>query len=327
MSATGGSRAIIAAFLANMGIAIAKFVAWLLSGSASMLAEAIHSVADSGNQLLLLLGGRRARRQADRDHPFGYGRERYVYAFVVSIILFSVGGLFSIYEGVDKLTHPHELENVWIPIGVLVVAIVLESFSLRTAVRESNHVRLPGQSWVQFVRRAKAPELPVVLLEDIAALIGLVFALTGVGLAALTGNEVFDAIGTLMIGTLLILVAIVLGIETKSLLVGEGATENDHQSILRSIEDGPEVDRVIHIKTLYLGPDELLVAAKVALPGDEPLTDVAARIDIVEQRIRAAVPVARVIYLEPDIDRTSVGGAGGAPAGGAAAMDGAAPAG
>lgn len=303
MSASGGGKAIIAAFLANMGIAIAKFIAWFMSGSASMLAEAIHSVADSGNQLLLLLGGRRAKRAADREHPFGYGRERYVYAFVVSIILFSVGGLFSIYEGVDKLTHPHEIDNVWIPIGVLVIAIVLESFSLRTAIRESNHVRAKGQSWVSFVRHAKAPELPVVLLEDIAALLGLVFALVAVSLTAITHNPLFDAIGTLMIGTLLILVAVTLGIETKSLLVGEGATESDHRRIVDAIEDGPEVEKLIHIKTLYLGPDELLVAAKLGFASDSPLAHVAADIDRVEARVREAVPTARVIYLEPDIYR------------------------
>ena len=303
MSATGGSKAIIAAFLANMGIALAKFVAWFISGSASMLAEAIHSVADSGNQLLLLLGGRRARREADKEHPFGYGRERYVYAFVVSIILFSVGGLFSIYEGIDKLTHPHEITNFWIPLIVLAIAIVLESFSLRTAIRESNLVRPKGQSWVAFVRHAKAPELPVVLLEDIAALIGLVFALFGVGMTAITGNPLFDAIGTLMIGTLLIVVAITLGIETKSLLVGEGATDADHAKIVAAITEGPEVDHLIHIKTLYLGPDELLVAAKLAFAGDKPLAEVAADIDIVEARVRRAVPTARAIYLEPDVHR------------------------
>lgn len=307
MSASGGSKAIIAAFLANMGIAIAKFIAWFLSGSASMLAEAIHSVADSGNQLLLLLGGRKARKEADAEHPFGYGRERYVYAFVVAIILFSVGGLFSIYEGVDKLTHPHELENVWIPIAVLVIAIVLESFSLRTAVRESNHVRREGQSWVSFVRHAKAPELPVVLLEDIAALTGLVFALFGVGMTALTHNPIFDAIGTLMIGTLLILVAITLGIETKSLLVGEGANPDDHAAIVRAIEAGGETQRLIHMKTLYLGPDELLVAAKLGFPHDKALGEVALDIDAVERRIREAVPSARVIYLEPDIVRREAG--------------------
>ncbi|GAB3602904.1 cation diffusion facilitator family transporter [Microbacterium aureliae] len=303
MSASGGGKAIIAAFLANMGIALAKFVAWFISGSASMLAEAIHSVADSGNQLLLLLGGRKARRQADREHPFGYGRERYVYAFVVAIILFSVGGLFSIYEGIDKLRHPHELTNAWLPLTVLVVAIVLESFSLRTAIRESNLVREKGQSWVSFVRRAKAPELPVVLLEDIAALTGLVFALFGVGLTAMSGDPVFDAIGTLMIGALLIVVAIILGIETKSLLVGEGATEADHRRIVQAIQDGPEVGRIIHIKTLYLGPDELLVAAKVSFPPQASFADVARAIDVVEHRVRTAVPAARVIYVEPDVHR------------------------
>lgn len=305
MSASGGGKAIMAAFLANMGIAVAKFIAWFLSGSASMLAEAIHSVADSGNQLLLLLGGRQAKRRADREHPFGYGRERYVYAFVVSIILFSVGGLFAIYEGVDKLRHPHALDERWwwLPIVVLVVAIGLESFSLRTAIVESNHVRAEGQSWVSFVRHAKAPELPVVLLEDIGALTGLVFALFGVGLTVITGNTVFDAIGTLMIGTLLILIAIVLGIETKSLLVGEGATDADHRRIVEAIEAGPEVQRIIHIKTLYLGPDELLVAAKLGFPSDAPLAQVASHIDRVEQRVRAAVPTARVIYFEPDIYR------------------------
>ncbi|MBN9153609.1 MAG: cation diffusion facilitator family transporter [Microbacterium sp.] len=303
MSASGGGKAIIAALLANLGIALAKFIAWFFSGSASMLAEAIHSVADSGNQLLLLLGGRRARREADRDHPFGHGRERYVYAFVVAIILFSVGGLFSIYEGVDKLTHPHELENVWIPILVLIVAIALESFSLRTAMRESNAVRQKGESWLAFIRHAKAPELPVVLLEDIAALTGLVFAFLGVGLTWLTGNPLFDALGTLMIGTLLILVAITLGMETKSLLVGEGANPRDHAAIVDAIEGGPEIEKLIHMKTLYLGPDELLVAAKLGFRSDRSLGAVASDIDAVEARIRAAVPIARVIYLEPDIYR------------------------
>lgn len=306
MSATGGSKAIIAAFLANMGIAVAKFVAWLLSGSASMLAEAIHSVADSGNQLLLLLGGKKAQRKADREHPFAYGRERYVYAFVVSIILFSAGGLFSVYEGVNKLRDPHEVTNYWIPLTVLAIAILLESFSLRTAIKESNKVREPGQSWVAFVRRAKAPELPVVLLEDIAALIGLLLALFGVGLTAITHNPMWDAIGTLLIGLLLILVAIVLGVETKSLLVGEGASESDHDAIIEAIEAGGEVQRLIHMKTLHIGPDELLVAAKVALASDKLVRDAARDIDDIEKRIREAVPKARIIYIEPDIYRPAL---------------------
>lgn len=303
MSASGGNRAVIAALLANLGIALTKFLAWAFSGSASMLAEAIHSLADSGNQLLLLFGGRQARRRADAEHPFGYGRERYVYAFVVAIILFSIGGVFSVIEGIDKLQHPHELENLWLPLVVLLLAIGLESFSLRTAIRESNHHRAAGESWFGFIRHAKAPELPVVLLEDVAALTGLVFALFGVGLSALTGNPVFDALGTLLIGLLLIAVAIVLGIETKSLLVGEGARPADQRAIEAAITGGGEISHLIHIKTLYLGPDELLVAAKLGFAADLPLARVASDIDAIEARIRAAVPIARVIYLEPDLYR------------------------
>lgn len=302
MSASGGSKAIIAAFSANLGIAITKFIAWAFSGSSSMLAEGVHSVADAGNQLLLLFGGRQARRSADREHPFGYGRERYVYAFVVAIILFSIGGVFSIYEGIDKLRHPHELEMWWLPLLVLIVAIGLESFSLRTAVKESNHTR-GTQTWIQFVRRAKAPELPVVLLEDVAALLGLVFAFVGVGLTAITGNAAFDAIGTLFIGALLVVVAVVLGIETKSLLVGEGATKEDHERIVTAIESSDEIEKLIHIKTLYVGPEELLVAAKIGFRTDMPLADVAAHINTIEQRVRNAVPLATIIYLEPDVYR------------------------
>ncbi|CAN5277834.1 cation diffusion facilitator family transporter [soil metagenome] len=300
MSASGGSKAIIAALLANLGIALTKFVAFLVSGSSSMLAESVHSLADTGNQGLLLLGGRKSRKQADVEHPFGYGRERYVYAFVVSIILFSVGGVFSIYEGIDKLQHPHELEVPWLPIAVLAVAIVLESFSLRTAIRESNHTR-GKQGWVEFVRRAKAPELPVVLLEDCAALLGLAFALLGVGLTVLTGDAHWDAVGTLAIGVLLIAVAVILGIETKSLLVGEGANADDAVKIRDAINANADVEALIHIKTLYLGPDELLVAAKVAFAPKSKLVDVARSIDAVEAAIREAVPIARVIYLEPDV--------------------------
>lgn len=300
MSTSGGTKAIIAALLANSGIAITKFTAWAISGSASMLAEAVHSVADTGNQALLLLGSKQAARKADAEHPFGYGRERYVYAFVVAIILFSIGGVFSIYEGIDKLTHPHELTNAWVPIVVLVIAIVLESFSLRTAVRESNRTR-GTETWVQFVRHAKAPELPVVLLEDVAALTGLVFAFLGVGLTVITGNSVWDAIGTLAIGTLLVLVAAVLGIETKSLLVGEGATVADATAIRDAINSDDEVETLIHMKTLYLGPDELLVAAKVAFSPKKKLADIAAAINTLEAKVREAVPIARVVFIEPDI--------------------------
>jgi cation diffusion facilitator family transporter len=300
VSTSGGNKAILAALGANLGIAVTKFIAFFFSGSSSMLAEGVHSLADSGNQLLLLLGGRRAKKKADKEHPFGYGRERYVYAFVVSIILFSVGGVFSIYEGIEKLAEPHPIENAWLPILVLLIAMVLEGFSLRTAVRESNHSR-GKQSWVQFVRRAKAPELPVVLLEDTAALLGLAFAFIGVVLSVITGNGVWDGIGTLFIGALLVAVAVVLGMETKSLLVGEGASDADTAAIAGAIEGTANVDRLIHMKSLYLGPDELLVAAKIALPPESELRDVAATINQVEENIRSAVPVARVIYIEPDV--------------------------
>jgi cation diffusion facilitator family transporter len=307
MSTQGGTRAIVAALLANLGIAATKFIAWGFSGAVSMLAEGVHSLADSGNQILLLVGGKRAARAATATHPFGYGRERYFYAFIVSIILFTVGGVFSIYEGLDKLQHPHPLELWWLPMLVLTVSIVLEALSLRTAVKESNPIR-GNASWVQFIRRAKAPELPVVLLEDLAALLGLVFAFVGIGLTALTGLGVFDAVGTLLIGALLIAVAVILGIETKSLLVGEGARPEDAVAISRVIESSPHVTALIHMKTLYLGPDELLVAAKVGFGATAKLADVAAAIDALEADIRAKVPVARVIYIEPDVVRKNKNG-------------------
>lgn len=305
MSTSGGSKAILAALAANIGIALTKFIAFLFSGSSSMLAESVHSAADSGNQLLLLLGGRKSRKQADRAHPFGYGRERYVYAFVVSIILFSVGGVFALYEGIEKVNDPHPLEVWWLPLLVLLIAIGLEGFSLRTAIGESNHTR-GSQSWLQFIRRAKAPELPVVLLEDTAALLGLVFAFAGVGLTVITGNGVWDGIGTILIGTLLVVVAIILGIETKSLLVGEGATDEDLSKIENAITSSPEVEHLVHLKTMYLGPDEMLVGAKITLPAVTTLTDIALAINAVEARIREAVPIARVIYLEPDVYAPSV---------------------
>jgi len=301
MSAGGGTRAVVAALLANTGIAFTKFLAWLLTGSSSMLAESVHSVADAGNQALLLLGGRRARREATPLHPFGYGRERYIYAFIVSIVLFSVGGLFALYEAWHKLSDPHGIDSwQWVPVTVLVIAIVMESFSLRTAVIESNHVRGKA-SWVHFVRRSRSPELPVVLLEDIGALLGLVFALFGVVLTLVTGDGVWDAVGTAMIGVLLVVIAVVLAIETKSLLLGEAGTPEAVTAIETALVNGDGVDRIIHMKTLHLGPDELLVAAKIAVTPNATASDVAQMIDAAEARVREAVPIARVIYLEPDI--------------------------
>ncbi|MEV7129926.1 cation diffusion facilitator family transporter [Streptomyces sp. NPDC093260] len=300
MSASGGSRAIVAALGANLAIAVSKFVAFAFSGSSSMLAEGVHSLADSGNQFLLLIGGKRAQREATPQHPFGYGRERYIYAFLVSIVLFSVGGMFAIYEGYEKITHPHELDNWYWPVAVLAFAICAEGFSFRTAIKESNELR--GKlSWGQFIRRAKAPELPVVLLEDFGALIGLVLALGGVGLALITGDGVWDGIGTLCIGVLLVAIALVLAAETKSLLLGEAAGVDVVRQIEDATVDGESVTRIIHMRTLHLGPEELLVAAKIAVRHDDTAAEVAAAIDAAEARIRAAVPIARVIYLEPDV--------------------------
>ncbi|MEU0676112.1 cation diffusion facilitator family transporter [Streptomyces sp. NPDC006172] len=300
MSASGGTKAIVAALGANLAIAASKFVAFAFSGSSSMLAEGVHSLADSGNQALLLVGGKKAQREATPQHPFGYGRERYIYAFLVSIVLFSVGGMFAIYEGYEKLQHPHEIDHWYWPVGVLVFAIIAESFSFRTAIKESNPLR-GDHSWKEFVRRAKAPELPVVLLEDFGALVGLVLALLGVGLAIVTGDGVWDGIGTICIGVLLVLIALVLAAETKSLLLGEAAGPEETRKIETALVDGDTVTRVIHMRTLHLGPEELLVAAKIAVQHDDTATEVANAIDAAEARIRQAVPIARVIYLEPDI--------------------------
>jgi len=304
MSTGGGSKAILAALAANLGIAVTKFVAFLLTHSSSMLAESIHSVADSGNQLLLLVGGRRARREATPQHPFGYGRERYLYAFIVSIVLFTVGGLFALYEAWHKWQDPHGIEGRWwwVPLVVLVAAIGMEGFSFRTAIHEANPAR-GSRSWLEFIRTAKAPELPVVLLEDFAALIGLVFALLGVGLTLLTGDGRWDATGTAAIGLLLVIVALVLGVETRSLLLGESATPDQVRAIADALV-GEGVESVIHQRTLHLGPEELLVAAKIGVPAAVTAAEVAQAIDAAERRVRQAVPIARVIYLEPDIDRS-----------------------
>jgi cation diffusion facilitator family transporter len=299
--AGGGNKAVVAALLANTGIAVTKFAAWALTQSASMLAEAIHSLADAGNQALLLLGAQRAKREADELHQFGFGRERYVYSFIVAIVLFSVGGLFALYEGYHKVHDPHGITNwKWVPVAVLLVAIVLEGMSFRTAIIESNKLRGPV-SWTKFIRNARAPELPVILLEDFAALTGLVLALIGVVLTLATGNGIFDGLGSMAIGALLVCVAIFLAIEMKSLLIGESATREAQQRIVAAIESVPGVQRLIHIKTLHIGPEEVLVAAKI---GVAPTTDaavVAETIDAAERAIRAAEPMSVHIYLEPDI--------------------------
>lgn len=299
----GSKRAILAAFFANLGIAIAKFVGFGITASASMLAEAVHSVADASNQGLLLLGGRRAARAATVQHPFGYGRERYFWAFVVAMVIFSLGALFALYEGEEKLRHPHEIDSPLVAITILSVAIVFEAFSLRTAVQESRLAK-GSASWSTFIRHSKSPELPVVLLEDIGALFGLVFALAGVVLADITGNPRFDAAGTLAIGVLLAVIAITLMMEMKSLLIGESATPAMEKQTSDAVNGRPEVKRLIHMRTQHLGPDELLVALKVELDGGLDVPGMGQAIDALETDVRATVPAARIIYVEPDLARS-----------------------
>jgi cation diffusion facilitator family transporter len=300
-------RAIVAALVANLGIAALKFVAFVVTKSSSMLSESIHSVADTGNQGLLLIGRARARRPADEQHPFGYGSLRYFYAFVVAFVLFSLGGVFSIYEGVDKLRHPHELESAVWAIGVLLGSMVMEGLSFRTALREANPVRPTGESWWQFIRHTKSPDLPVVLLEDSAALVGLVIALAGVVVADVTGNGRWDGVGSLGIGILLVGVAIVLVIEMGSLLVGEAARPEVVERIRRTIDTFPTVQRCIHLRTEHLGPDEIVVAAKVEFDPDLTVAELAATIDALEVDIRKAEPRATLIFVEPDVYRQPAG--------------------
>ena len=299
----------VAAMAANGFIALTKFGAWALTGASSMLAEAVHSVADTGNQALLLWGGRQAKRAATEEHPFGYGRERYISAFLVSIILFSLGGLFALYEAFHKYEeilegHPNELLEGgwwWVPVVVLVAAIVAESLSFRTAINESIPAK-GRQSWGRFIRTAKSPELPVVLLEDAAALLGLVFALMGVGMTIITHNGVWDVAGTALIGLLLIAVAVTLAIETKSLLLGEAASPEAVGRIREALAATDGVNRVIHLKTLHLGPEEVLVAAKIAVEPTDSAAHIAEVINAAEAAIRAVEPQVTALYLEPDID-------------------------
>jgi cation diffusion facilitator family transporter len=293
-------KAVIAALLANLGIAIAKFAAFLITGSASMLAESVHSVADTGNQVLLLVGRGRSDRPRTAEHPFGFGRERYFYAFIVAVMLFTVGAAFSIYDGIHKMITPEPVHDEAIALAVLGIAVVLESFSLRTGVHEANAVR-GERHWIAFIRRAKAPELPVVLIEDMAALIGLAFAIAGVSLAWVTGDGIWDGAGSVAIGLLLACAAAILAVETKSLLIGESAGTEVERQIVAAIEDGPEVERVIHLRTVHVGPDSVLVAAKIAVRPTDTAAQIAAAINAVEGRVRAAVPIAETIYLEPDI--------------------------
>ncbi len=296
-------KAVVAALAANLGIAIAKFAAFLVTGSASMLAESVHSVADTGNETLLLIGRGRSRRARTAEHPFGFGRERYFYAFVVAVMLFTVGAVFSIYDGIHKILSPGHLDSPIVAYVVLALSMVLEGLSLRTGIREANAVRQQGHGWRQFVHLTKTPELPVVLLEDTAALLGLCFAFLGVLLSQVTGHEQWDGVGSVGVGLLLAGAAFIVGYETKSLLIGESATEEMSARIVAAIEGGPEKYRLIHLRTSHIGPESLLVAAKIGVAADLTAMDLTAGIDAAEKRVRAAVPIAETIYLEPDIYR------------------------
>jgi cation diffusion facilitator family transporter len=298
----GSRRAIVAAFLANLGIALAKLVAFFGTGAASMLAESVHSLADTGNQALLLLGSRRAARSATIEHPFGFGRERYFWAFVVALVLFSLGALFAVVEGVEKILDPHELSSVEWALAVLGLAILLEGMSLRTALHEASAVR-GNDSWWRFIRHAKMPELPVVLLEDVGALIGLVFAAAGIGLALATGDPRWDALGSVAIGLLLGVIATILAVEMKSLLIGEAAAPETVALVRATLGGGEGVTHVIHLRTMHLGPEDLLVAAKLAFSPDLSLRKVADLTNDIEAAVRARVPSARLIFIEPDVYR------------------------
>jgi len=291
---------VIAALLANLGIAAAKLVGFLLTGASSMLAESFHSLADSGNQGMLLAGGPVARRGPDRRHPLGHGRARFFAAFLVAVVLFTLGSLFSLYEGYDKLRHPHRLEAPGIALAILVVALAFEGLSLRTAVREADPSR-GRQSWWSFIRTTKKPELAVVPLEDTAAELGLTLALLGVGLAALTGDPLYDALGTLGIGALLAVVAVVLGIEMYSLLVGEAASPAEQAAIRQAILATDGVADLVQLRTMHLGPDEVLVVGGLRLDPELSADDAARVIDQAQARVRRALPNVRVIYLEPDL--------------------------
>jgi cation diffusion facilitator family transporter len=300
-----GTVAVVAALLANLGIAVAKFVGFLITGASAMLAEAFHSVADSGNQTMLLFGSRVARREPDRKHPFGHGRGRYFAAFLVAVVLFTLGSLFSLWEGYEKLRHPHQLESPAVALAILVVALALEGLSLRTAVREASPMR-GRQSWWSFIRTTKQPELAVVLLEDTAAELGLTFAFLGVGLAAVTGDPLWDGLGTLAIGALLAVVAVVLGFEMYSLLLGEAASPEEQAAIHDSLAATQGIARLIQLRTMHLGPEELLVAARVELRPDLSADDAARVIDQAQASLREVVPSARIIYLEPELPTAPV---------------------
>ena len=305
MAGSGDSvRAILFALGANFAIAVAKGVAAFITGSGAMLAETVHSLADCGNQLLLLLGLRQARRPPSPEYPLGYGRAIYFWSFLVAVMLFSVGGMFSVYEGVHKLRHPEPLQQWWWAVGVLVFAIAAEAVSMRACLQEVEKARGSRTLW-QWFRVSRQAELVVIFGEDLAALLGLVFALAAIGLAVATGNPVWDAIGTIGIGLLLIIIAVLVAVEVKAMLIGQSVDPFLQTQIGRFLATRPEIEEVLHLITLQQGNDALVsIHARMRRvhDGEAMLRD----IDQVERALKQAFPVVRWSFFEPEGEEPGV---------------------
>ena len=298
MAAAGDKKAILAAFIANAGISVAKFIGFIFTHSSALLAESVHSVADASNQLLLLMGVERSNRPASKKHPFGYGRERYFWSFVVAVVLFTAGAVFALYEGIEKLLHPEPISHYQWAIGILVFGLILEGFSLRTAIVEANKQR-NDQTWREYITKSKKPELPVVVLEDTGAMLGLAFALIAVVLSKVTGDPIWDGIGTVSIGVLLAIIAIVLAKEMYSLLIGEGVTEKNRSLIYEAMNDSVSVSKIENLRTQHLGPEHILVGAQVVFDPALSVEEVCSAIEEIEVRVKAVVPDAHSVFVEP----------------------------
>lgn len=292
-------RAILLALGANFAIFAAKLVAALVTGSGAMMAEAVHSLADCGNQGLLLLGMRQAKRPASSEYPLGWGRALYFWSFLVAILLFSVGGMFSFYEGLHKLTHPEPLKWPWLALGVLVFGIVAESISMRGCLVEVNKVRGNRSLWRWF-RETRSSELLVIFGEDLAALIGLCFAAAAIGITMVTGNPIYDAVGTMAIGILLVVVAVLLAIEVKALLIGQGVEPQRRAELMSFLQARPEVDKVLNLITLQMGPDVMVAVKALMAPTDSARALIDA-INTVEQAMKSQFDDVRWSFFEPDV--------------------------
>ena len=297
----GSVRAILYALAANFGIAVSKFGAAWWTNSGSMLAEAIHSTADCVNQLLLLLGMKEAKRPESADHPLGHHRVTYFWSMIVALLLFFMGGAFSVYEGIERLRHPHPVENGLVALAVLGVAVVLEAFSLAGAMREIRKVA-GGKAFLRWFRETRESELMVVAGEDIAALAGLTFAFVAVAVALATGNPLWDALGTLCVGVVLMVIAVMVLIEVKGLIVGESASPEQREAIRRFVAAQPEVAEVLNVITLAWG-DKTVIAVKARMAQAEAISgaELVERINAVEARMQEAFPTAKWVFFEPDV--------------------------